>query len=116
MVNYTIESFRAIYEAWKESGRTVRDYCFSNSINESRFYYWKKKVERPSRPSAQAGCFLPVAVSRNGGMIEMQPWPKGRQHAQNGPSCRIVYPNGVSLAIDGSLPLDLLRTLITLQG
>lgn len=112
MANYTIEGFRAIYDAWKESGQSVRDYCFNNSINESRFYYWKKRIEGPVQTNLTSGCFLPVSMSRAGGVLAMHKAPKHQTPTDS--SCRIVYPNGVSLVVEGNLPLDVLRTLINL--
>lgn len=39
MQSFTIEEFKKIHQAWKESGLGVRDYCANTGIKESRFYY-----------------------------------------------------------------------------
>ena len=50
MQSFTLEEFKKIHQEWKESGLSVRDYCASSGIKESRFYYWKKRVEGDVNP------------------------------------------------------------------
>lgn len=38
MQSFTIEEFKKIHQAWKESGLSVRDYCANTGIKESRFF------------------------------------------------------------------------------
>lgn len=37
MQSFTIEEFKKIHQAWKESGLSVRDYCANTGIKESRY-------------------------------------------------------------------------------
>ena len=47
MQSFTLEEFKKIHQEWKESDLGIRDCCANSGIKESRFYYWKKRVESP---------------------------------------------------------------------
>ena len=36
-----------VVRRWKESGRSVRDFCRAEGLRESAFYFWRRKLERP---------------------------------------------------------------------
>ena len=44
-----------VVRRWREGGRSVRDYCRAEGLRESAFYFWRRKLERPSRPSGTVG-------------------------------------------------------------
>lgn len=109
----TIEQFRELYNEWKSSRLTVRSFCRDMGINESRFYYWKKKIEAPVE--AASGSFIPIQMNqgRNGKMQICSPHPdKSMASAQD--VCEIVYVNGVILRIKSDMSLEMLKALITL--
>ena len=114
-----IDEFRKIYEEWKESNLSVRSFCITMGLNESHFYYWKRKLNTPAPPSP--GSFIPVQMkSCTDGTIALSgkqvPEQKSSvQDAANRDFCEIVYPNGVTLRIGANLTLDMLRTLIALN-
>ncbi|WP_052517335.1 IS66 family insertion sequence element accessory protein TnpA [Bacteroides reticulotermitis] len=60
----TIEQFRELYNEWKSSRLTVRSFCRNMGINESRFYYWKKKIEAPIETAS--GSFIPIQMNQVG--------------------------------------------------
>jgi hypothetical protein len=73
---------------WKESGRSVRDYCRAEGLRESAFFFWRRKLTQPSpssdamgqppskespvtpvpRPPRGTASFLPVRVVDNTAM------------------------------------------------
>ena len=58
MKNLTLEEFKKIHEEWKSTGLSIRDYCHNTGFEESKFYYWRKKLTEAMLP--QAGGFVPV--------------------------------------------------------
>lgn len=109
----TIEQFRELYNEWKSSRLTVRSFCRDMGINESRFYYWKKKIEAPVETAS--GSFIPIQMNqgRNGKIQFCSPQPaKSMASAQD--VCEIVYGNGVILRIKSDMSLEMLKALITL--
>ena len=62
----TIEQFRQLHEEWKQSGLSVQQYCENTGLKESRFYYWRSKLQEESLPTA-CGSFIPVKMSEMSG-------------------------------------------------
>ena len=58
-----LESFRPIYQAFLESGKTVCQFCADYLIKESCFYHWQSKL-REEAAINQSGEFLPVSIHR----------------------------------------------------
>ena len=112
-----IDEFRKIYEEWKVSNLSVRSFCITMGLNESHFYYWKRKLETPSLPSPCS--FIPVQMkSCTDGTIAFSHTSEQKSSvpdAGNRDFCEIVYPNGVILRVGANLTLDMLRTLIALN-
>ena len=52
MQSFTIEEFKKIHQAWKESGLSVRDYCANTGIKESRYMIDYDPIENCVRPLA----------------------------------------------------------------
>jgi hypothetical protein len=52
---------------WRASGVGAAEFCRRNNLAASRFWYWKKRLERevPALP-----VFLPLQISGNGRMAE----------------------------------------------
>lgn len=51
-----LKKFESLYNWYKSSGLRVRDFCINECINESKFYYWQKKIkEREGEKSKPAG-------------------------------------------------------------
>lgn len=44
MKNLTLDEFKKIHEDWKSTGLSIRDYCSNTGFEESKFYYWRKKL------------------------------------------------------------------------
>lgn len=112
----TIDQFRELYNEWKSSHLCVRSFCRNMGINESRFYYWKKKIESPSARSS--GSFIPIEMNQRNGKIQMCSGQDGKPLDSSPTSaqevCEIVYGNGVILRIKSNMSLEMLKALITL--
>ena len=63
MQSFTLEDFKKIHQEWKVSGLSIRDYCANSDIKESRFYYWKKRVEVSENLPSPTGGFIPVSLN-----------------------------------------------------
>ena len=47
-----------IHEDWKSTGLSIRDYCGNTGFEESKFYYWRKKLTESLLPQSKG--FVPV--------------------------------------------------------
>jgi transposase-like protein len=44
-----------VVRRWKESGRSVREYCRTEGLRESAFYFWRRELARRSQPLEAGG-------------------------------------------------------------
>lgn len=84
-----------LIDAWRESGRTRKQFCSEHHMKVSTFAYW---ITRKNKAIGSGQGFMPVDVSGAG-------QTKGR--------VEIHYPNGVRLTAPAG-DLALIRTLIRL--
>jgi hypothetical protein len=106
----SMEEFKQLYIGWQDSHLSIREYCASISFDESRFYYWKKKLEESSLPTPTS--FVPIQMNQRGGKISIssqRPAVSGKEDC-----CEIIYPNGVALRVKSEMSLSALRSLIML--
>ncbi len=108
MQSFTLEEFKKVHQEWKESGLSIRDYCASTGIKESRFYYWKKRVEIPDNLPSSTGGFIPVNLNGKFGKCSV-PGSK-----PSGVLCELVYQNGVTLRVTSDMTLEQLRAMVLL--
>lgn len=111
MKNLTLEEFKRIHEEWKSTGLSIRDYCHNTGFEESKFYYWRKKLTEAMLP--QVNGFVPVNMFHQNGKLGMTATDSPKEPTDNVP-CEVVYPNGVTLRIKSELSLEMLRSLILL--
>lgn len=110
MQRFTLEEFKKIHSEWKESGLSVQDFCASTGIKESRFYYWKKRVEASDSLPSPIGGFIPVKLNGKTGKL-------GSAFATSTPSdvlCELVYQNGVTLRVTSDMTLEQIRAMVLL--
>lgn len=118
MKHLSIETFREYYDEWKESQLSVSDYCRSTGFSESKFYFWKKRLESPA-PSA-SGKFIPIQMGQTIG--NKRAMFKVQRHAADGLGadakelCEIVYHNGVVLRLKTDISLEMLKALVNLDA
>lgn len=51
--------WQAIMVRWRGSGQTIRAFCQQEALNEQKFYWWRRRLERTDN---QKPAFLPVHV------------------------------------------------------
>ena len=64
----SIPEFKIIFEGWKSSGLSVRDYCLNTGFTECKFYYWKKKLQENANPKTND--FIPVQLNQHGSKLK----------------------------------------------
>ena len=111
MKNLTLEAFKWIHEEWKSTGLSIRDYCHNTGFEESKFYYWRKKLTEAMLP--QVNGFVPVNMFHRNGKPGMSATGTSKEPTDHVPS-EVVYPNGAILRIRSELSLGTLRSLILL--
>ena len=72
--------WEAVLERWKESGRSVRDYCQTEGLRESSFYFWRRELVRRSQSPDATGPALPEASE----LVRTSPGPKRRPSPRRG--------------------------------
>ena len=107
--------FLELYHRQQESGLNVKDFCSNEGINESTFYYWRKKLQKAKGTRN----FIPLVVK------SLYPAPTknyakdhqpGQDHGQANDDflLELVYPNGTKLRIKNDMDLSHLQALIHL--
>jgi hypothetical protein len=117
MLNET--TYRAIYDEYLESGLTVHNFCLNQHMNEAKFYYWQNKL-RSFLPPKRG--FVPVVFDKNqffqpstgAASVQSRPSSGRTGNSIETVSCEIVYPNGVSLKLNGRTDLQTLHSLLML--
>ena len=73
-MTWTKDEFDKIYSRYLESGLSVRSFCFNEGINESRFFFWKRRTITGPELGLQTagGTFLPVNVAQRDGKITIR--------------------------------------------
>jgi hypothetical protein len=109
---WSLESFEEIYNRFLESGLPPKAFCCNECISSDRFYTWRKKL------LTKNGDFVPVRLNAKGqlqfpGVNTSGLASSGSGHSQG--SCEIVYPNGVTIRLNGPVSPEMLRTLILLK-
>lgn len=112
MKNLTLEEFKKIDEDRKATGLSIRDYCNNTGFEESKFYYWRKKLSDSLLP--QTNGFVPLQMTHRNGKFTMASAAVADMKSASDAACEIVYRNGVTLRVNSNLSLDMLRSLILL--
>ena len=112
---WTIKSFKELYQMFLESGQTVKQFCNDAQLEPSRFYRWQRKLRQEAAGNPN-GEFMPVSINNRGGKVVMV---SGNGHRLNQsrlqqPACEICFPNGVTVRLSGSVPLEAISGLIML--
>ena len=120
ILQWTMEDFKEIYTRYKESGLTIKDFCSNEGIKRKRFGIWKKKLESPNTNTAVGGQFIPVKMSAGGHALSGKTpasffSPDFTSSGQLQSACEIVYPNGVTVRLNGPVSSEILQTLIFLN-
>lgn len=109
---WTMDIFESIYERFEESGLPPKSFCLNEGIIPDRFYDWRRKL------LAKRGEFIPVKINGQGQLRlpgrGSSPYSSPAS-VRGESSCEIVYPNGVTVRLNGPVSPEMLRTLILLN-
>jgi len=92
------EKMFLIIEQWELSGLTQGEFCQSQGIPESTFYYWHRKYKEEK--AGFQNSFIPVTIKNE------------QKTASDQSTLTISYPNGVQISLSGRLTTDYIRELI----
>ncbi len=108
-----LQSFELIYSRYQRSGLKVRDFCANEVINEAKFYYWQKKLRAQS---SSPKSFVPIVLDTSSVSHGYPCSVPARSKEPDVSPCEyeILYPCGTTLRFKGSLPAEVLQTLLPL--
>jgi|ERR1035438_2380035 transposase-like protein len=87
------EERKQILERWKESGKSVRQFCQDESININTFHYWRGRLKK----------------EKSSGFIKLQPEVSAFQPAYY---CEVTLRNGNRVLFHQSPGAKVLRGLL----
>jgi len=91
------EERKALLEAWRSSGETIRAFCERNELSFDSFKRWKRKAQETS---AESMSFLPVVIS------------KASSSQSHGTPCRIMVGGVVAIECSEHTSSKALETAI----
>jgi len=113
-MNYTLESFRPVYQKFLNSGKNVREFCSSESMLESKFYYWQSRLRKEE--AQHTGSFMPVSINNRGGnRIVIDNTSRPLVNTPDKHVCEIIYPNGVTVRLSEVISPDVLKQLVLIS-
>ena len=115
----TETQFKEIYIRYQSTGLTIRAFCNNEGINEAKFYYWKKRIQRLLPGPFN---FIPVKMesSKQGLSTSCPPatnpvFSSVPKTADCNCSFEITYPNGTRLQFSGTSDYELVKSLLLLN-
>lgn len=102
------EKFLTIYEDFKGSGLTVREYCSNLGMCQAKFYYWKKKLKEKHHENK---AFVPLVFEQE---RNRQLPAKAIIPDQSSQVYEICYSNGTRIKLGGQTNMEVLRELLQL--
>jgi transposase len=89
----TAQQWRDRLRRWRDSGQSVREFCWHEGVSEPSFYQWRKRLKRDRGRAANVAVFLPVEVVDS-------PGSAGRSAGSASPAGMLVevaLPGGVTV-------------------
>jgi len=92
--------WKALIDAWLQSGKEIETFCQEQKIATSGFYIWRKRLypemaRKTIKSKLRSSVFVPIALAE-----------------ENAPAALILtYPNGCQLKISGVIDPNILRML-----
>ncbi|MDD4698411.1 MAG: hypothetical protein PHR52_12860 [Fermentimonas sp.] len=116
---WTLQQFEKVYERYQASGLRIKEFCRNESIVESKFYYWQKKLREHNYRTGRQPGFVPIVFTGSTPspttreVVHHQPVPE-HVDPTAGNVFEIVYPNGVKVRVPMGADPTQLRSLILL--
>lgn len=111
------KKFKEVYAYWQSCGLSIPAFCSNEGISESRFYYWKNKLQH-SLPSESTGEFIPITIDHP---KELPSHLSVRHTLSDSIAagvqdffCEITYPNGTRLKFNEQPGIEFLQSLLLL--
>ena len=60
---WTLQQFEKVYDHYQASGLRVKEFCRNESIVESRFYYWQKRLREHNYRTGRESGFIPIVFT-----------------------------------------------------
>ena len=97
MKKTTNEEYYSLFCKWQESGQSKATFAASEGISKATFYYWCKKFETDSLPTASPSPFSIIPTD----------------HITAGPVAKISYPSGICVELFGAVDVVTVRELVS---
>lgn len=115
---WTLQQFEEIFDRYQSSGLRIKEFCRNESIVESRFYYWQKRLQEHNYRTGRESGFVPIVFTGPNSLPAnkaVHQKPIG-EHVDPTPGnvLEIVYPNGVKVRVPLGTDPTQLRSLILL--
>lgn len=136
--NMTAAKFSSIYQEYKESGLSIKEYCLIMSYNKSSFYDWLKKypniveaydsecspnitstpsvtisplviVDEADSPSQDITSSYPSCVPVS---TSIKTKKRNNSRTPNSQKIEITHPSGLSIKLSGALDSLLLESIL----
>jgi hypothetical protein len=91
-----VQYWESHIQAWQKTDLSQSEYCRKNKLKSNRFWYWRKRIERPKKKDIT---FVPLSLSS--GRIS----PASR-------TVRVIIPNGYRIELEDGFDPDTIRQLI----
>lgn len=60
---WTLQQFEEIFDRYQSSGLRIKEFCRNESIVESRFYYWQKRLQKHNYRTVRESGFVPIVFT-----------------------------------------------------
>lgn len=116
---WTLQQFEDIFDRYQASGLRIKEFCRNESIVESKFYYWQKRLQEHNYRTGRESGFIPIVFSGSNPsptskeVVPHQPVPEHVDPTM-GNTIEIVYPNGVTVRVPVGTDTTQLHSLILL--
>jgi len=102
------QQWRDRLRRWRDSGRSVREFCWREGVSEPSFYQWRKRLKRDGGRAANPSVFVPVEVVDSPGRAG----PSADNGSQAGMLVEIALPGGVAVRLAVQVDEPHLRSLL----
>ena len=109
------ERWRERLARWRDSGLSIREFCWREEVSQPSFYQWRKRLQRnlPSPRSRSAKpVFLPVQVVNSAGEATHLASLAGGGSRDAEALIEVVLPRGVTVRVAAQIDESRLRSVL----
>ena len=111
------KEFEGVYDRYKLSGLSVKDFCTNEGIYGSKFHYWQRKRREQQQKSQSPSGFIPIVLNTPQTLLNnivCENKPSAQSHLSCDNIIEIVYPSGVIVRMPQRADIKQLQSLILL--